>query len=80
MNRHSTLVSYLETVLRAVCGRIGVPGGNVLPPRTVIGLDAHSDERHPDTWRSLATDLPAITGLYSPNVMPEEIMASIPSG
>jgi len=78
MNRHSTLVSYLETILRAVCGRIGVPGGNVLPPPTVIGLDAHSDERDPDTWRSLATDLPAIIGLYSPNVMPEEIMSDRP--
>lgn len=78
MNRHSTLVSYLETVLRAVCGRIGAPGGNVLPPRTVIGLDAHTDERDPDTWRALATDLPAISGLYSPNVMPEEILADHP--
>jgi anaerobic selenocysteine-containing dehydrogenase len=78
MNRHSTLVSYLETILRAVCGRIGVAGGNVLPPRTVIGLDAHTDERDPDTWRALATDLPAISGLYSPNVMPEEILADHP--
>lgn len=33
MNRHSTLVSYLETVLRAVCGRIGVEGGNIFPVR-----------------------------------------------
>ena len=28
MNRHSALVSYLIVVLLAVCGRIGVPGGN----------------------------------------------------
>lgn len=77
MNRHSTLVSYLETVLRAVCGRIGVPGGNVLPS-SVFGLGAHSDENDPDTWRTLATDFPAITGLYPPNVMPEEILSDHP--
>jgi anaerobic selenocysteine-containing dehydrogenase len=77
MNRHSTLVSYLETVLRAVCGRIGVPGGNVLPS-SVLGLGAHSDESDPDTWRTVATDFPAITGLYPPNVMPEEILSDHP--
>jgi anaerobic selenocysteine-containing dehydrogenase len=31
MTRHSTLISYLENVLRAVCGRIGVEGGNAKP-------------------------------------------------
>jgi anaerobic selenocysteine-containing dehydrogenase len=77
MNRHSTLVSYLETVLRAVCGRIGVPGGNVFAS-SVVGLDVHSDERDPDTWRTLATDFPAINGLFPPNVMPEEIMSDHP--
>ena len=30
MNRHSALVSYLLVVLQALCGRIGVPGGNYL--------------------------------------------------
>ena len=29
MSRHSTLVSYLENVLRTICGRIGVKGGNL---------------------------------------------------
>jgi anaerobic selenocysteine-containing dehydrogenase len=77
MNRHSTLVSYLETILRAVCGRIGVPGGNVLPS-SVLGLGAHSDERDPGTWRTVASDFPAITGLYPPNVMPEEILSDHP--
>ena len=77
MNRHSTLVSYLETVLRAVCGRIGVPGGCVLPG-TVFGLDVHSDERDPKTWRTVATNFPGINGLYPPNVMPEEILSGHP--
>jgi len=77
MNRHSTLNSYLENVLRAVCGRIGVKGGNVFPAG-LGGHGAHSDERDPETWRTVATDYPAITGLFPPNVMPEEIMTDHP--
>ncbi len=77
MNRHSTLVSYLENVLRAFCGRIGVRGGNVFPSG-LAGHGAHSDERDPGTWRTVATDYPAIIGLFPPNVMPEEIMVDHP--
>jgi anaerobic selenocysteine-containing dehydrogenase len=77
MTRHSTLISYLETVLLAVCGRIGVPGGNVFPS-SVFGRGAHSDERDPKTWRTVETNFPAIMGLYPPNVMPEEIMSDSP--
>ena len=74
MNRHSTVTSYLETILLAVCGRIGVPGGNVFPG-TIMPLGSHSDERDPKTWRTQATDLPAIMGCFPPNVLPEEILA-----
>ena len=42
MNRHSALVSYLLVVLQAVCGRIGVPGGNYLR-----GGGSGSDPRDP---------------------------------
>ena len=77
MSRHSTLNSYLENVLRAVCGRIGVKGGNIFP-EGLAGHGPHSDERDPETWRTVATNYPAITGLFPPNVMPEEIMADHP--
>ena len=30
MNRHSTATSYLEVILKTICGRIGVRGGNVI--------------------------------------------------
>jgi len=30
-DRQSTMNSYLEMILMAVCGRIGTPGGNVFP-------------------------------------------------
>ena len=77
MNRHSTLISYLENVLLAVCGRVGVNGGNVFQ----IGLRGGGgkkretpDEREARLWRTVETDYPVITGAYPPNVMPEEIM------
>ena len=74
MNRHSTVTSYLEMILLAICGRIGVPGGNVIPG-TIMPLGSHSDERNPKTWRTVATDFPAIMGYFPPNVMPEEILS-----
>jgi anaerobic selenocysteine-containing dehydrogenase len=77
MNRHSTMASYLELILLAVCGRIGVPGGNVIPGH-VMPLGSHSDERDARTWRTLASDYPAIMGVFPPNVLPEEISSGHP--
>ncbi len=78
MGRHSTVTSYLEVILLAICGRIGVPGGNLIPGH-LMPLGAHSDERDPKTWRTVATGFPAIMGTYPPNVMPEEIVAGAES-
>ncbi|MFH1883523.1 MAG: molybdopterin-dependent oxidoreductase, partial [Planctomycetota bacterium] len=81
MNRHSTLVSYLETVLRAVCGRIGVEGGNIFPVSLRGGVrkrNAATDERESRYWRTVVTDYPGITRAYPPNAMPEEIMSDHP--
>ncbi len=77
MNRHSTATTYLEIILLAICGRIGVPGGNVIPGQ-LMPIGAHSDERDPRTWRTVTTDFPAIMGTFPPNVMPEEIMSDHP--
>ncbi len=68
MNRHSALVSYLIVVLLAICGRIGVPGGDYL-----VGGKMYSDPNDPKTWRTAVTNIPAIAGMFPPNVMPEEI-------
>jgi anaerobic selenocysteine-containing dehydrogenase len=68
MNRHSALVSYLLVVLLAICGRIGVPGGDYL-----VGGKKYSDPNDPKTWRTVVTNIPAIAGMFPPNVMPEEI-------
>jgi anaerobic selenocysteine-containing dehydrogenase len=77
MGRHSTLTSYLEFILLAICGRIGAIGGNLIPG-CIMPIGAHSDERDAKTWRTVATDFPAIMGYFPPNVMPEEIMTDSP--
>ncbi len=77
MNRHSTVASYLELVLLAVCGRLGAPGGNLVPGH-LMPLGSHSDEREPDAWRTVTTGFPPIMGVYPPNVLPEEILSDHP--
>ena len=78
MGRHSTLNSYFVHLLGAVCGIFGVRGGNVIPGM-VMPMGFHADERNPNTWRTLATDLPpAAAGSFPPGAMPEEILSSNP--
>ncbi|TAL31804.1 MAG: molybdopterin dinucleotide-binding protein [Spirochaetes bacterium] len=77
MNRHSTLASYLHNVLMAVCGRLAVPGGNIIPG-TLMPLGGHSDERDEKTWRTVETNFPPVLGYYPPNAMPEEILSDKP--
>ncbi len=77
MNRHSTLTTYLYMLLAAVCGRIGVAGGNVIPG-SMVPMGSHTDERDRSTWRTQTTDLPAIMGYFPPNVLPAEIVSDHP--
>lgn len=77
MSRHSTATSCLGIILLAICGRIGVPGGNVIPGH-LMPIGSHSDEREARTWRTVATDFPAIMGVFPPNVVPEEILNDHP--
>ncbi len=77
MNRHSTVVSYLVMMLLAICGRLCVPGGNVITG-TLVPLGTHTDERSSETWRTQHTDFPAILGFHPPNVLPEEILSDHP--
>jgi anaerobic selenocysteine-containing dehydrogenase len=80
MSRHSTLISYLENVLRAVCGRIGVKGGNLFGMGLMSGgpTKVRDREREARAWRTVATDFFPITNLYPPNAMPEEILNDRP--
>lgn len=78
MNRHSTVASYLHLILLAICGRICVPGGNVIPGH-LMPIGSHTDERDPRTWRTVSTGFPALMGVFPPNVLPEEIMSENPA-
>ncbi|MBW1848173.1 MAG: molybdopterin-dependent oxidoreductase, partial [Deltaproteobacteria bacterium] len=80
MTRHSTLISYLENVLRAICGRIGVKGGNLFGMGLMSGgpTKVRNREREAQAWRTVATGFFPITNLYPPNAMPEEILNDHP--
>ncbi len=80
MSRHSTLISYLENVLRTICGRIGVKGGNLFGMGIMSGgpTKVRDRERENQAWRTVATGFFPITNLYPPNAMPEEILNDHP--
>ncbi|HOF05943.1 MAG TPA: molybdopterin-dependent oxidoreductase [Syntrophales bacterium] len=77
MGRHSALSSYLIVILQAICGRLCVPGGNVIRGH-MMPLGSHTDERDPRVWRTVATNSFPVCGVFPPNVMPEEILADHP--
>jgi anaerobic selenocysteine-containing dehydrogenase len=77
MSRHSIINSYLALVLQALCGRLGIPGGNVFNGY-LMPMGSHSDERDPKTWRTVTTNLPPVMGNFPPIVIPEEILSDDP--
>ena len=77
MGRHSTLCSYLEVILLAVAGRLCVRGGSILPGH-MSPLSGHTDERNPKVWRTVTSGIPAVGGVYPPNVFPEEVLSEGP--
>ena len=77
MNRHSAASSYLAGILETICGRICMPGGNIFPGH-LMPTGAHSDERNPKTWRTMATNIFPVSATFPPNVMPEEILSDHP--
>ncbi|HYA92420.1 MAG TPA: molybdopterin-dependent oxidoreductase [Thermodesulfobacteriota bacterium] len=77
MNRHSAVCSYLIIMLKAICGRLGVCGGNVFNGH-MMPVGSHSDERNPKTWRTVTTNSFPVCGSFPPNVMPEEILSNHP--
>ena len=77
MNRHSAVCSYLIIMLKAICGRLGVRGGNVFNGH-MVPVGSHSDERNPKTWRTVTTNSFPVCGSFPPNVMPEEILSNHP--
>ncbi|RPH86072.1 MAG: molybdopterin dinucleotide-binding protein, partial [Deltaproteobacteria bacterium] len=77
MGRHSGLNSYLIVILQSICGRLCVPGGNVINGH-MMPIGPNSDERDPKTWRTVTTNAFPVCGCFPPNVMPEEILSDHP--
>ena len=77
MGRHSTAASYLITILLAVCGRIGVLGGNIFHSG-LMRLGPPPGKQDTQVWEAPATGFPLILGMLPPSVLPEEIMSDIP--
>ena len=72
MGRHSTATSYLETILKTMCGRLGMRGGNVIHGGL---LHRAAPPRDPDApvWRAPATGYFPIMAMLPPAILPEEI-------
>ncbi len=77
MGRHSGLNSYLIVILQSICGRLCVPGGNIIPGH-MMPIGSHSDERDPKVWSTMTTNSFPVCGIFPPNVMPEEILSDHP--
>lgn len=77
MSRHSTATSYLETILKAVCGRIGVRGGNVVHG-SLLHPNVPAPEPGAPVWRTPATGYFPIMGMLPPSILPEEILSGRP--
>lgn len=77
MGRHSGLNSYLIVILQSICGRLCVPGGNVIPGH-MMPIGSHTDERDPKVWRTQTANSFPVCGVFPPNVMPEEILSDHP--
>jgi anaerobic selenocysteine-containing dehydrogenase len=77
MSRHSTATSYLEWILKTICGRVGVRGGNVIHG-SLLHPDGPAPEPGAPVWRSPATGYFPIMGMLPPSILPEEIASDRP--
>jgi hypothetical protein len=79
MNRHSTLVSYLEKLVWLLTGNLGQPGAQYAPATFVPIVRASRNELDPRTApRSPVVGARILTGLIPCNVIPDEILTDHP--
>src|SRR5713101_3842422 len=79
MNRHSTLVSYLEKLVWLLTGNLGQPGAQYAPATLVPIVRASKSELDPRTAPvSPVAGARILSGLIPCNVIPEEILTDHP--
>lgn len=80
MNRHSTLVSYLEKLVWTLTGNFANPGGQYIPSTMVPLVKAYSAELDPERApRSPVAGERILGGLIPCNAMAEEILTDHPN-
>ena len=80
MNRHSTLVSYLEKLVWVLTGNFANPGGQYIPSTMVPIVKAYTAELDPQRApRSPVAGERIFAGLIPCNAMPEEILTDHPN-
>ncbi|MEZ5266461.1 MAG: molybdopterin-dependent oxidoreductase [Acidimicrobiales bacterium] len=79
MNRHSTLVSYLEKLLWLLTGNLGRPGAQYAFSTLIPLAKASRAELGADGPRSPVVGARIVAGLLPCNVMAEEILADHPA-
>ena len=67
-----------KLILLAICGRIGVPGGNIFRGSLVQAGSPPNKAAAQDVWRAPATGYLPINGMLPPTILPEEIMNDSP--
>ena len=79
MNRHSTLVSYMEKLVWVLTGNLGQAGAQYAPASLVPLVRASRNELDPRTApRSPVVGARILSGLVPCNVIPEEILTDHP--
>jgi anaerobic selenocysteine-containing dehydrogenase len=79
MNRHSTLVSYLEKLVWLLTGNLGQPGAQYAPASLVPLVRASKNELDPRVApTSPVAGARIVSGLIPCNVIPEEILTDHP--
>ncbi len=70
---HTTLNAYLEKLTYIITGHFGQRGGNNLHT-FLVPIISHTDERNPKYKRTAYHKMFPISGLYPPNILPDEIL------
>lgn len=69
--RHTTLVTHIQNIFLAICGRLLVPGGNCFQTALIPGTNSPIDD--PKFWRTTYKGFPQIFGIYPTATLADEI-------
>lgn len=77
--RHSTLVTHIQNVFLAICGRLLVKGGNCFINVLIPGTNNQVKDADKKFWRLNYSNFPQIFGIYPTALLGEEIDNDTPN-